>query len=580
MRSESGRSRKVILGFCLALAVLAVAVAFVRSTLSAIECKECDSTASGDISRLGACIERCENELKDLGMPDRKLKAQHLQYLVGPYYGWGGCNRKCEVRVRVVNDEVWGCALKGSAIEGGSSRYIYRTTLSGGRDLPATVGPCLGKRYGGRGETCFTESLVEPGGNLTGEAKSSAPEPLMSRPECEAGAPEIEARSSDHKRLAENAVNGFAAVLYKQLERGDKNLVFSPYTAFENQAMLFAGAGGATARQVSAVLQATKAGVPLHETMGSLTRKLVCESHKSGGTVCVANAIWVDEKEQIGQPYEGAITTNYGPRINRVNFLGDPNASAKVVGKWIERETQGFIKGDIVFPDPPSREAAPLLVTSAVYFKQDWYVKFDKELTKDGPFTLLDGETVTVPMMHIYSGFRYYEDPECQVLELPYRFSRYSIVIILPKARDGLPRVEQSLTPARLSSLLESGPVKTMKVWVPSFKFRSSVALDKPLMDLGMKDAFSMAKSDFSGIIPDRRRRAFLFASQQLGYLDVNEEGTEAAVAGIDCTAITNEGSGYVPPPTEFRADHPFLFVIRHNESNAILLMGRLTDPR
>lgn len=123
----------------------------------------CDRAANGDISKLGAAIERYGNELVDLNC-SMDITISNIEYLVGPYYGWGGTNRKCDVRVRPDDpdnpQEAYGCAIKGSHPAGTDTRYIYRVTLFGGTDMPATRGACSGSVYGGGGNTCYTSSMI------------------------------------------------------------------------------------------------------------------------------------------------------------------------------------------------------------------------------------------------------------------------------------------------------------------------------------------------------------------------------------------------------------------------------------
>ncbi|MEW6352670.1 MAG: hypothetical protein AB1646_26800 [Thermodesulfobacteriota bacterium] len=125
----------------------------------------CERAARADISKLGQCLERFANDREDLNCRDFRLPPDVLQVLVGPYYGWGGTNRKCDVRVWIQGDEVRGCALKGAFPEGPRSRYIYRTRLATGSDLPVRVGSPSpnGEAYGGRGRPCYTESMIDSG---------------------------------------------------------------------------------------------------------------------------------------------------------------------------------------------------------------------------------------------------------------------------------------------------------------------------------------------------------------------------------------------------------------------------------
>jgi prepilin-type N-terminal cleavage/methylation domain-containing protein len=127
----------------------------------------CDRAASANITEVGACLERFGNELVDLNCPEFVANSTSLAYLVGPYYGWGGSQRKCEVRITVdvisAPTEVWGCALNGSRPGGPQTRYLFRSRVSGGTDLPASqTSSCqVGVQYGGRGNSCYTESMID-----------------------------------------------------------------------------------------------------------------------------------------------------------------------------------------------------------------------------------------------------------------------------------------------------------------------------------------------------------------------------------------------------------------------------------
>jgi hypothetical protein len=121
----------------------------------------CSRAASADVAKLSAAIERLGNETIDLNCELKPPTGDQVPYLVGPYYGWGGTNERCQVLIRVRGDEVWSCALRGASPEGPETRYIYRIRLDGGADLPITRGPCQGRAYGGPEQTCYTEGIVK-----------------------------------------------------------------------------------------------------------------------------------------------------------------------------------------------------------------------------------------------------------------------------------------------------------------------------------------------------------------------------------------------------------------------------------
>ncbi len=155
------------------VAIIGIILAIAIPYFIAYKRTACDRAASADISKLGACLERFGNELVDLNCQEYAPTSQNIAYLVGPYYGWGGSNRKCDVRITMDNttapQEIWGCGLLGSRPSGLTTRYLYRTRVGGGVDLPAsqTVTCDQGQVYGGRGNSCYTESMVTASCTIT-----------------------------------------------------------------------------------------------------------------------------------------------------------------------------------------------------------------------------------------------------------------------------------------------------------------------------------------------------------------------------------------------------------------------------
>jgi serpin B len=207
-------------------------------------------------------------------------------------------------------------------------------------------------------------------------------------------------------------------------------------------------------------------------------------------------------------------------------------------------------------------------LVNAIYFKGLWVTPFYKKLTKDAPFHISAGESVSVPTMHAKAELKYGENDDLRVLEMPYRSNRLSMVILLPKKNDGLAELEKTLTVSGIEQLLQAGSLQEVNVSLPKFKATSGFDLKKPLEDLGIVDAFS-GKADFSGITDPSD--LFIEAALHKAYVAVDEEGTEATAA----TAVSFANSASVI----FNADHPFLFLIRHNPTGAILFLGRVANP-
>ena len=217
------------------------------------------------------------------------------------------------------------------------------------------------------------------------------------------------------------------------------------------------------------------------------------------------------------------------------------------------------------------------MLTNAVYFHGIWAGPFEKNHTKDEDFHLTAADKIKVPMMHRQDEFRYGTIDDLQILELPYGDGSVSMIVFLPKAIDSLADLEAKLTLPNLrrwtASLTQDDQVK---VDLPKFKTTSQFEMSDTLKAMGMESAFGSA-ADFSAMTGGRD--LFISAVIHKALVDVNEEGTEAAAAtGV----VMTRGAASVRLPKErpvFRADHPFLFIIRDSRNGAILFIGRITDP-
>jgi len=225
-----------------------------------------------------------------------------------------------------------------------------------------------------------------------------------------------------------------------------------------------------------------------------------------------------------------------------------------------------------------------VVLTNAVYFKAFWYNQFSRNITRPEAFHITAAKDVMAPLMTSLSTFGYADDDRVQVLSMPYvgatRLARdISMVIILPKKAETLAEIERSLAPAQLDSWAAnaSRQPQSVRVFIPKFTARMQADLTPLLKKLGMTDAFSGSTANFSKIsslaLKDQLHISFVIHKT---FINVDEDGTEAAAA----TAAGLAGGGRPPEnPTVFRADHPFIYLIRHNPSGAILFMGRLSNP-
>jgi serpin B len=366
--------------------------------------------------------------------------------------------------------------------------------------------------------------------------------------------------------------NAFAVALYGRLRAGNGNLFFSPESISTALAMAYAGARGETAAQMAKTLHFTLPPEKLHPVMGALLREL--NTPQENYQLSVANALWAQRGSTFLGDFLKLLKTDYGAGINEVDFAGSTETARSTINQWVEQKTQDKIK-DLLQPGS-LRPDTRLVLTNAIYFKGNWLAQFDKAQTKDEDFHLSPAQTKKAPLMHREGSFRYFHGGGFQILEIPYKGNDLSMLILLPDEIGGLAALEQSMSVPNMKHWLQQlASVPKVIVTVPKFKLTQQFELGSTLGAMGMPAAFS-GNADFSGMTGKRD-----FSISEVihkAYVDVNEEGTEAAAAtGVTMRALAIRVPEVHPPV--FRADHPFVFLIRDNRSESILFLGRVTDP-
>jgi serine protease inhibitor len=364
----------------------------------------------------------------------------------------------------------------------------------------------------------------------------------------------------------ENTV--FALDLYRILATESGNLCVSPYSISTALAMTYAGARGETERQMAQAMHFTLDQARLHPAFAELEAGLRASQDKGDVLLQVANKLW----PQVGYPFLEAFLAltraYYGVSITPIDY-GDPEAARLAINAWVEEKTREKIK-DLIPPGILSPMTTMVLV-NAIYFKGNWAHQFDPQWTEPAPFWKTPADKVEVPMMKQTAHFGYGESAGCQILELPYVGEDLAMTLLLPAEPGGLAALEAALTVEDLARWTSSLWEAEVEVYLPRFKVRGAFELGRALMSLGMPDAFG-ARADFSGM--DGTRSLFISAVLHQAFVEVNEEGAEAAAA----TAVVMARGLPMAPPV-FRADHPFLFLLRDRRTGGILFMGRVADP-
>jgi len=382
--------------------------------------------------------------------------------------------------------------------------------------------------------------------------------------------------------------NAFALDLYGRLAFGEEgNLFFSPASIHTALSMTYAGAAGKTAEQMAEVLRLPP-GEAAHRVYGEILGDLNTPKKVRAWArdvdkpisvpayeLVVANALW----GQDGYPFKAAFTQlvekHYGAGLSSVDYVQAAEAARTTINDWVEKQTQGRIK-DLI-PPGVLNAMTRLVLTNAIYFKSQWAEQFSERATKDGDFRLGDGKSVKVPMMRQQEKFGYLETDAFQALEMPYKAGELSMVVLLPKAVDGLAAFEKGLTADKLAGWMGGLKRREVKVTLPKWKMTSQFGLADMLKKMGMTDAFAPGTADFSGMTT--AEKLFISAVIHKAFFEVDEEGTEAAAA----TAVAIAATAMPPQPAEpkvFKADHPFLYLIRHRPTDLVLFMGRVANPK
>ena len=373
------------------------------------------------------------------------------------------------------------------------------------------------------------------------------------------------------KRLVDGNTT-FALDLYEKIKTGRDNLFFSPYSISTALAMTYAGAGGNTAKQISEVLHFTLQQNRLHKAFGFLETQLKALREKENIELRVANGLWAQKGYPFLAEFIDQVTKNYRAELSYADFKTAYESARQEINAWVECQTNKKIK-DLIKKgvlDSLTR----LVLANAIYFKGIWASQFEKSATKDDKFWVTSDTSVDVPLMSQQCEFKYMENAHMQILELPYGGEELSMIVLLPKKIDGLLQVETWLTAENLKAFLPLLHKRKVVVYLPRFKMRSRFGLETTLASMGMPDAFKPSIADFSGM--DGTRMLYISAVIHKAFVDVNEEGTEAAAA----TGVVMTLTAAPVTPVVFRADHPFVFFIHDNRSGSILFLGRLVNPR
>ena len=386
------------------------------------------------------------------------------------------------------------------------------------------------------------------------------------------GEPVAENRSDTATLVRGN--NQFALELYGQLSDDGGNIFLSPFSISSALAMTYGGAGGRTAEEMAAALRFPYAGRRLHPAFAKLLSAL--KGDKSQGyELSIANGLWADRRQRFKEEFKGLVRVHYSAELAELDFRTAAEQARAIINAWVEKQTHGKMR-DLI-PRGAVSELTRLVLANAIYFRGQWEEEFPKRATSDAPFKVTAEQEVIAPMMYHQDEFQLLEMRSFQALRLRYRGRRLAMVVFLPRKVEGLAEFEKSLTPEDLDSWLGNLKPREVQVYLPKFRVEAAFTLNKALTARGMPLAFS-DQADFSGMTGGKD--LFISLVIHKAFVDVDEKGTEAAAATAVIMAPTAAPPQEKEPPAVFRADHPFLFLIRDERSGSILFIGRVTNPK
>lgn len=377
---------------------------------------------------------------------------------------------------------------------------------------------------------------------------------------------------------ADESARGVAALGWELVRAsGDGDAIVSPVSVWEALAMTHAGARGETAAEIARVLGMSDDREVIAAASESL-RRACAEAKGEKITLDVANRLWVQRGKKLEEPFTTALATRFAAAAGLVDFQIAAEAARGEINRWVSDKTARKI--DELLKPGSIGPLTRLVLTNAVYMKAGWAEPFEKNATRPEPFTLPGGTKADVPFMHrsgkMAAGKVGAGPAAATICEIPYTGGRLAMVLLVPDAIDGLPQVLAGLD-GDWRKNWQGVRRREVILSLPKWTARKPLSLNAALGGLGMKQAFTAGAADFSGM--DGTRDLSVSAVVHEGFVEVNEEGTEAAAATGVVVGVTSVAPD-LDPPLAVKADRPFAWAVVDRVTGTILFAGTVTDPR
>jgi serpin B len=383
----------------------------------------------------------------------------------------------------------------------------------------------------------------------------------------------------------------FALAVYGELSNGGGGFFCSPSSIVAVLALVAAGAGGETAAELLQALRIPLPAERLHPALAALLSQRRVPAAvppppplipgldflPPQDDVETDSSLWMQTGHPLLPKYLALVRETYDAALEEVDFERAAEEARAKINAHVAAATHGRLRE--IVPCGSVGALTRLVLVNTVYFKRPWLSPFPLGATRDEPFFRLRGGSVDAPLMHQTDRFRLVEESDLAAIELFYQRSSLSMVVVLPKRRAGLSAVERRLDSGGLGALLarlDGAQARQVVLTLPRFRMVSTFSLGDALKALGVQRAFARDRADLSGMTSNPNG-VYVSAVLHQAFVEVNEEGTEASAATATLKVTIGEAEPE-PPPAVFRADHPFLFLIR-NERRLIWFVGRVLDP-
>ena len=406
--------------------------------------------------------------------------------------------------------------------------------------------------------------------------KQAAEKPIVSKTENPSNpktdknyiAADDSASTPEGVRKVVDANNQFAIDLYqqinKQAKQAENNVFFSPYSLSTAMAMLYAAAEGETKQQIQKTFH-----YPVPAILNPNSAALYNQFNKPNPNydLSTVNDLWMRQGLSPNQSYLDTVKRYYGGKVTNLDFASRPEPSRQIINKTIANHTKQMIP-ELLAKDSIKADTAAVL-TNAVYFKSEWAQPLGLRGSTQ-PFYNLNGTTTDTNFMYSIENFDYMEDEQVQVVELPYKGDELSMLVVLPKSKEAaaMQKLIANLSTAQINKWTERLENKEIFLNMPKFKLEQSYKMESILTEMGMPIAFSN-KADFS-LFNDKLPLAVDSVIHK-AVVEVDEKGTVAAAATSIVVRVVSASYN-----AELTADHPFMFMIKDNKTDAILFLGQV----